>query len=56
MSAGIKPYDLIIASGDCLSFSVKKISKPIALGLAALILSRIFAKTETLGQTSFRIY
>ena len=37
---------LIISSGDCLSFSVKKTSKPIALGSAKLTFSIIFAKTD----------
>ena len=41
-------YDFIISSGDCLSFSVKKISKPIAFGLALLTFSIIFANTDLL--------
>ena len=44
-SEGIKSYDLIISSGDCLSFSVKKISNPIALGFDVLSWSSIFANT-----------
>ena len=47
-SEGIKLYDLIISSGDCLSFSVKNISKPIALGFDIFIWSSIFAKTDLL--------
>ena len=35
----------MISSGDCLSFSVKKISKPIAFGLDSFILSRMSANT-----------
>ena len=44
-SDGIKLYDLIISSGDCLSFSVKKISKPIAFGFEVFNWSSIFANT-----------
>ena len=43
---GIKLYDLIISSGDCLSFSVKKISKPTALGWSLLTFSKIIANTN----------
>ena len=38
----------MISSGDCLSFSVKKISKPIAFGLEVSTWSIIFAKTDLL--------
>ena len=38
----------MISSGDCLSFSVKKISKPIAFGFEVSTCSIISAKTDLL--------
>ena len=37
-----------ISSGDCLSFSVKKISNPTALGWSLLTFSKILANTDLL--------
>ena len=39
-------YDLIISSGLCLSFSLKKTSKPIALGFVESTFSIIFANID----------